>query len=331
MTTAKRLLFTAPHTVEIDDVTLPPVGAEQVRVRTLFSAISAGTERLLYCGHIPPDMPLDETIGALAGKANYPVSYGYAAVGQIAERGRLVDNLGINQLVFAFYPHTSQFVVDKSAVLPLPAGLDPAEALFLPNMETAVSFGMDAQPVLGEQVAIFGLGVIGLLTTAVLSRFPLTQLIGVDGLAKRRKQAQNWGATAVYAPPALAQAQLDVDLSLELSGNPAALNTALAITGNHGRILIGSWYGQKNAPLHLGGSFHRAHQTLIASQVSQLKPKWHGRWNKARRLAVAWQLLAEIKPSTLITHRYPIRQAPAVYQQLAHNNEEMLQVIFTYD
>ena len=131
------------------------------------------------------------------------------------------------------------------------------------------------------------------------------------------------------ALPALRQ--FAADLSLELSGNPAALDLAIEATGFNGRILVGSWYGQKRAELNLGGRFHRAHQTLISSQVSQMKPHWLGRWDKQRRLDVAWRLLAEIRPSQLITHRYPLAEAAVAYDLLDRRPHEALQVVFGQD
>lgn len=329
------LYFTAPYAVEVREEPLPPVGEGQLLVRTDYSAISAGTEMLLYRGQMPADLALDETIAALAGGMQYPVRYGYAAVGTVLDVGKNVDKVWIGRQIFAFYPHSTHFVVEKTAVFPLPAGINPADALFLPNMETAVSFVMDSQPVIGERVAIFGQGVVGLLTTAVLATMPLADLWVVDGVARRREQALAWEATAALDPaeaealPALRQ--FAADLSLELSGNPAALDLAIEATGFNGRILVGSWYGQKRAELNLGGRFHRAHQTLISSQVSQMKPHWLGRWDKQRRLDVAWRLLAEIRPSQLITHRYPLAEAAVAYDLLDRRPHEALQVVFGQD
>jgi threonine dehydrogenase-like Zn-dependent dehydrogenase len=121
-----------------------------------------------------------------------------------------------------------------------------------------------------------------------------------------------------------------LDLAFELSGNPAALDTAIEAMGFNGRILIGSWYGRKRADLNLGGKFHRSQMQLISSQVSHIAPRWRGRWRKARRLAVAWEMLQKQQPQQLITHRFPLAQAQQAYELIDQRPETAVQIIFTY-
>jgi threonine dehydrogenase-like Zn-dependent dehydrogenase len=120
------------------------------------------------------------------------------------------------------------------------------------------------------------------------------------------------------------------DLAYELSGSPAALDQAIAVTGFNGRIVIGSWYGQKRADLNLGGAFHRSRIRLISSQVSTLTPELSGRWTKSRRLAVAWAALREIDISRLITHRFPLVEAHQAYHMVDESPEQTIQVLLTY-
>jgi len=241
----RSLWFTAPFQLAIRQETLPPLQPDEILVQTAVSAISPGTEMLLYRGQMPSDMALDDTITALDGVITYPLKYGYAAVGQVVETGKAVATGWRGRFVFAFNPHESHFITKPGDVLPLPDGMEPETAVFLPNMETAVSFVMDGRPVIGERVAVFGQGVVGLLTTSLLAQFPLVELAAVDGYGLRREWASRWGATAVYHPAE--SLPTDVDLTYELSGNPAALNQAIAVTGFDGRVVIGSWYGQKRA------------------------------------------------------------------------------------
>ncbi len=335
------LIFTAPFSLQIRDEPLPPLPADGLLVQTLVSAISPGTEMLLYRGQMPPELMADATIAAL-GEGGYPQKYGYAAVGQVVEVGAAVDRAWRDRLVFAFQPHQSHFVARPEDVLPLPQGMVPETAVFLPNMETAVSFVMDAQPGIGEQVAVFGQGVVGLLTTALLAQLPLACLLTLDSYALRRDWSQRLGATASLNPsdPDLSDQLLaalphasqhaGLDLAFELSGNPAALDVAIEMMGFNGRILIGSWYGSKRADLNLGGKFHRGHIQLISSQVSHVAPRWQGRWSKARRLAVAWEMLEKVQPQHLITHRFPLAQAQQAYELIDERPETAVQVIFYY-
>ena len=117
---------------------------------------------------------------------------------------------------------------------------------------------------------------------------------------------------------------------VELSGSPSALNDAIALTGFGGRVVIGSWYGEKQAILDLGGEFHRSRIKLISSQVSTIAPELSGRWDKGRRFQVAWDALERIHPEKWITHRFPLDEAAQAYSLLDKNPEETIQIILQY-
>jgi threonine dehydrogenase-like Zn-dependent dehydrogenase len=278
---------------------------------------------------------------------SYPLAYGYACVGRIRKVGREVGKFLENQLVFAFQPHTSSFIAQPSSLIPIPASLSPETACFLPSMETAVNLIQDGAPILGERVLILGQGIVGLLTASLLSEFPLESLVTVDQYELRRSalHVTDNNALGVYKDQKLhvksfspdklrhlASEQLKngADLTFELSGSPAALNDAIELTTFSGRIIIGSWYGQKRGPIDLGGSFHRSRIKLIASQVSTISPELSSRWDKPRRFDVAWKALERIKPEKWITHRFALSEADKAYSLLDENPQETIQVIFDY-
>ena len=336
------LFFVAPGEVEIREESFGPPGPGQVLVQTLISAISPGTEMLIYRGQAPGDLAVDETISALAGRFGFPLKYGYAVIGRAVALGEGVPREWQDRLVFAFNPHESHFLANVEELLLPPSPLTPEAAVLFPNVETAVSFVMDGQPQLGEQVAVFGQGVVGLLLTGLLARLPLATLVTLDLQASRRLLSLEWGAHLSLdpgAPGALERlpdalsgsgTYRGADLCYEVSGNPQALELAIAVTGFHGRVVIGSWYGKKKADLNLGGRFHRSRMRLISSQVSTVAPELSGRWSKFRRYQLAWRLLQELDPVSLITHRFPLTQAAQAYELLDKNPAEALQVILTY-
>ena len=88
-------------------------------------------------------MPIDETITALSGALTFPLRYGYAAVGRVIAVGSPTEQVWQGRLVFAFQPHASHFLCTPTDLHPVPDSLSPEEAVFLPNMETAVNFLMD--------------------------------------------------------------------------------------------------------------------------------------------------------------------------------------------
>ncbi len=334
--------FTAPLRIEIRQEEMAPPGPGEVLVQTLASGISAGTELLIYRGDAPAGMPADASLPALAGRLAFPLKYGYSAVGRVVELGAGVEKTHLGRTVFAFQPHQTHFVVPLEQAIPLPDDFAPEEAVLLPNAETAVNLAHDGRPMIGEQVAIFGQGVVGLLTTTLLGRMPLASLITLDRYPLRRQTSLDLGAHLALDPaldesvPRLLEAlqegsdRAGADLTYELSGDPRALDQAIQATGFDGRVVIGSWYGRKPVSLDLGGPFHRSRIRLIASQVSSLAPELRGRWTHARRLGYALTLLEALRPGRLISHRFPFEQAPEAYRLLAEQPQEAIQVVLTY-
>jgi 2-desacetyl-2-hydroxyethyl bacteriochlorophyllide A dehydrogenase len=337
------LHFTAPYEVGVREEEMPVPTTGQILVRTLLSAISQGTELLMYRAEAPADVPLDETIPALAHPGSYPFKYGYAAVGQVVGVGQDVSDTWHGRYVFSFNPHESHFATTPEDVIPLPDGISLDDAAFLPNMETAVGLLMDGRPLIGEKVVVFGQGIVGLLTTALLARLPLSALLTLDRYALRRNESLEMGAHASLNPEAedalrelivlLNENQQDTraDLTYELSGSPSALDMAIEATGFDGRIVVGSWYGRKRAELNLGGRFHRSRIRLLSSQVSTLAPELTGRWTKTRRLQTAFEMLKRLKPSRLITHRFPFNRADEAYKLIDRHPEQCIQVLLNYE
>ncbi len=330
MASTTQLWFTAPKQIELRKVSLPAPTANQVLVRTLYSAISAGTELLAYRGQLPADLALDSTLESLQQHTSYPMQYGYACVGEIVKVGSGLDAEWAGRQVFSFQPHASHFLTDTQNLQLVPDDIPARAAAFLPNTETAVNLVHDGAPVMGERVVVLGQGVVGLLLTALLAKHPLAELIVVEGRAERQALAKQLGAHRVVHPDEAAAQISDADLIYEVSGQPAALDTAVAVSGYSSRIVIGSWYGNKEASINLGGAAHRNRLQLITSQVSTVAPALTGRWDKQRRFELAWQMIRECDPQRLISHVEPIQDAGSVYQQLDEEKLSVVQALFEY-
>jgi 2-desacetyl-2-hydroxyethyl bacteriochlorophyllide A dehydrogenase len=332
----RTLYFTAPRQVEIREETLPALGAEDVLVETLCSAISAGTEMLVYQGRFPRDVETDAVIASLRGGFSYPCRYGYACAGIVRDTGSRVDSSWREKLVFAFQPHASHFIANPNSLFAIPDHLSPEAACFLPNTETAVNLVQDGAPLFGERVLVLGQGIIGLLTTALLREFPLEALVTADYHELRQNSSPVTPRLCLdpkspdFHTKAATFLNGHADLTFELSGNPSALNDALSLTCFSGRIVIGSWYGDKHAEIDLGGAFHRSRIKLISSQVSTISPELSGRWDKARRFDAAWTALERIQPEKWITHRFALDDAQEAYRLLDENPQDAIQVIFDY-
>jgi len=336
----RELWFTGPRSVEVRTRPRPDPGPEEVRVSASCSAISSGTESLLYAGKAPTDVPADESIDALSDTLSYPTRYGYSVVGRVDAVGEAVDDVWRDRRVFAFHPHASQFCTTPDELVSLPDALSDEHAALLANAETAVNLVLDGQPRIGEHVAVFGQGTVGLLATALLGQFPLASLRTVDLHERRRTLGEAFGADETIAPDELNVADRcspdgtdGVDLTYELTGDPAVLDDAIDATGFDGRVIVGSWYGEKRAEIDLGGHFHRSRIDLESSQVSTIAPELRGRWSTDRRLQVA---LAELEAlasalDPLVTDSFPLERADDAFRRISETPDETIQVLLIYE
>ncbi len=298
-----------PGRAELRPEPLPAPTDGQVRVRSLHSAISRGTETLVFRGEVPASEWERMRAPFQAGSFPAPVKYGYSSVG-VVEQGP-ADLLG--QPVFCLFPHQTHYVVPVDAVHPLPPGVPPARAVLAANLETAVNALWDAAPRVGDRIAVVGGGVVGLLVAWLAARLPGCQVQVVDTEPARRAVAAHLGAD--FALPQ--DAREDADLVVHASGRPEGLATALRLAGFEATVLELSWYGDQPVSVPLGGAFHSRRLTLKSSQVGQVAAAQRSRWTYRRRLGLALSLLADAAPDALITDTAPFAALPAVLARLA--------------
>ena len=331
MSRARALQFVAPRRVALTELDLPPLGDGDVLVRTRCSGLSAGTELLAYRGQIDPDLPLDESIGALAGTFRFPFRFGYSCAG-VVEDSRAALAGGTE--VFAFHPHQDRFVVPAAAVVPLD-GVDPRIAALFPLVETALQITLDAGPLLDEHVVVLGLGAVGILTAVLLRRAGALVVAG-EPLAWRRAAAASLGVDAVE-PAHLAATLSDrgisdgVPLLVEVSGNPAALDEGLRLLNHEGTALVASWYGTKPVTLMLGGEFHRRRLTVRSTQVSTIPAHLGHRWTIERRRRAVAALLTELDLGTVATHTFAFERAADAFAALDRGEEGLVHAALWYE
>ncbi|MGH8825558.1 MAG: zinc-dependent alcohol dehydrogenase [Jiangellaceae bacterium] len=327
---AQAIFFAAPRRIEVAPVRVAEIGEHDVLVRTSYSGISAGSELLAYRGEIDPAVALDETIGTLGGTFRYPFRYGYSCVGRI-ERGD--GALAEGDLVFAFHPHQDRFVVPADDAIAL-GGVDPRVATLLPLVETALQLTRDAGPVDGEPVVVAGLGVVGLLTAALLVRAG-ARVVASEPLEWRRTAALPFAVPAVAPDDLDAAVQADTGgrgarLLIEASGNPAALGSGLPLLAHEGTALVASWYGTKPVSLPLGAEFHRRRLSIRSSQVSSIPVAQQPEWTVQRRRQAARAMLDELPLTTLATHTYAFTDAAEAFAAVDRGDHGLVHAALCY-
>ncbi len=330
---ARALWFAAPRTVELRPESVPPPGPGEVRVRAIASAISHGTEMLVYRGEVPSGMPLD--LPTLAGSFSFPIKYGYASVGRVLDAG--VEHLSPGDLVFVHHPHQDAFTVPAGLPVRLPDGIDPTAGLFFANLETALNVVHDTPLRLGETALVFGQGVIGLLVTQLLKLAGADRVLVVEPLKRRRELALAVGADEAFEPGEdlrgrvlEATAGRGADVAVEASSSGAALQAAVDTVAEEGTVVVASWYGMKPVSLSLGGRFHRGRVRLRSSQVGRMNPELGPRWDLTRRKEAVLGLLPRLRLEELVSHRVPFEKTPEAYRLVDENPDEAVQVVLTY-
>lgn len=300
----------------ICEESLPLPGVGEVRVRSLFGGISRGTEALVFQGKVPESEWQRMRAPFQAGDFPWPVKYGYVSVG-LVEAGP--DEL-LGREVFCLYPHQDRYVVPAAAVTPLPVGLPAARAVLAANMETAINGCWDAEPRLGDRIAVIGAGVVGALVAWLCAAIPGTRVCLVDVSPGRAELARALGVDFCLAD----QAPADNDLVVHASGNPEGLRLALGLAGDEARVVEMSWYGDREVSLPLGEAFHSRRLRLIASQVGRLPVERSPRWDYRRRLALALDLLRDPCLDALISGESDFFDLPELMPRLAAASGEVL-------
>ena len=306
---AQALWYSAPGQADIRQEALAPPGADEVRVRALFGAVSRGTEALVLAGRVPVSEFERMRAPFMAGNFPFPVKYGYATVGRIESGAEALRG----HTVFTLHPHQNFFNIPANAAMVLPDNLPPQRAVLAANMETALNAVWDAAPGPGDRIAIVGAGVVGSLVAYLCGRLPGAEVTLVDINPARAELAQALGVG--FARPETAKG--DCDLVVHASGNMAGLGTALGLAGNEATVLEMSWYGDAPVTAPLGGAFHSRRLRLISSQVGQIAPSHRPRWSHRRRLAAALTLLTDARLDALLA-------PPVLFQDLARRLPDIL-------
>ncbi len=137
---ARAFWLRRPGVGEIRDLLLPEPRADEVLVRTLRSAVSRGTESLVFGGRVPASQYDAMRAPFQEGDFPGPVKYGYLSVG-LVERGPASL---VGRRVFCLHPHQTAYVVPAAAVVPVPDEVPATRAVLAGIVETALNALWDA-------------------------------------------------------------------------------------------------------------------------------------------------------------------------------------------
>ena len=320
---AKALWHIAPGTLQLQVETLLPVTDGNVRVRTAFSGVSRGTERLIMNGAVPASEYETMRAPFQSGDFPFPVKYGYSAAGEIVAGPP--DLLGKH--AFCLYPHQDQFIVPANAITLIPPNIPLRRATLAANMETALNAVWDSGAGPGDQICVVGAGTVGLLTAHLAARIPGTSVTVVDTNETRRAPAEHLGAA--FALPESAPDNCDV--VFHTSASSGGLQTAIECAGLEAVVVEMSWSGDQPTSVVLGGAVHSRRLRLISSQVGQVSPSRRPRWSHGRRLKQAIELLDDPALDHLTANEIAFSQSPTRLPHVLDRDYLDLPPVIRYD
>lgn len=314
--TARAFWVTGTGQAEIREVTLRPPAAREVEVETLFTAISRGTESLVFKGRVPASEYQRMRAPYQEGDFPGPVKYGYINVGRVVGG----DAALVGRNVFCLYPHQTRYVVPAAAVTVIPDSVPVARAVLASNLETALNGVWDADASVGDRIAVVGAGTVGCLAAWLVAGLRGAEVELVDVDPDKARIAAALGLS--FREPAAASR--DADLVIEASGTAGGLTLALGLAGFEATIVELSWFGAGPVAVPLGEAFHSKRLKLKSSQVAHIAASQRSRWDHARRMQLVMRLLDDDRLDRLITGESAFDELPELMPALADDGRGTL-------
>ena len=324
----RRVVFKNIGVVKVESFNVNMPSRRQVLIKTICSLISPGTETAFLLGL--PNTP-----------RKFPTKVGYSNIGRIIDVGEGVDKSLIGKIVASTTHHSTHVVENVDKIYPIPEELIPEKAAFFHLCAISLQGVRKGFIEIGNSIAVIGLGVIGQLAlqfSRLNGGFPV---IGIDLIDYRLKKALENGAEYVINP--LKEdlfKRIDeitdgrgVDVVIEASGSPNAIEPALKIAGKRGRVvLLGSTRGLST--INFYSLIHRKGLMVIGAHTS-IRPRvesYPHYWTKDDDINLSLKLLAtgRINVENLITGRYSIEEAPLAYHELIENKDKHITILLEY-
>ncbi|MFD2611303.1 zinc-dependent alcohol dehydrogenase [Paenibacillus gansuensis] len=351
----KIMVYDGPRQLRVEEAASQPLQSDQIRVKTMFSGISHGTEMNVYRGVAPffrrkSDPAVRLFVDAEQSETwQYPIRssdpgvwyMGYANVGRVIEAGSDVKDFEVGDIVYTDAPHQSEYVKRADGgIVKLPPGVKPEHGIMLTNLMTTYNGILDTKIKLGDTVVISGLGLIGQLLLQMVKLSGAFKVIGIDTVEKRLNTALENGADLVFNPMQCGDVAMAIrketgnkgaDAVIEATGNHRALHEAIRIAAPDTVITAMGWYQGPAADLDFSEEFHHNRVTIRSSQTGDINPDIRHMWNHDRKRQACIDLLSKLQLDNLITHRIAYDQVADAYAMVDNKHPDLIQSLLVYE
>ena len=357
-----RPLVVEPRRFEWCPVTLPDtVEAGKVRIRTLVSLISPGTELRLYRGDpmveevwdsfADIDAATTEGMGVIpeyriTGRnvpsgAKYPVNCGYNLVGEVIEVGAGVSKLVEGDRVFALARHQPILDAREWQAIKVPDGM-PIEAApfgYLPTLGLHALRRGGFIP--GMNVAVIGLGLIG-LGAALVADATGAYLACLEIDEVRREMAATALPRALVLDPredGFDEALMEyfqpfgIDVVVEAAVGPAPLDLGMRILDDQGRMVAIALHPEDVGPL-LSADFYNKQASILGTSNAPYEDPARRitRFTAISNVQYLFELYlrGRLRLEAMHTHTYPATEIGAAYGDLDAGGQDMIGVLLDW-
>ncbi len=341
----REFVVTAPYTIEYRDYEEAPLLPDQVRVRAIVSGIKHGTEMSLYSGDTPfVDREFDRELRMFMpgeGKGLYPTRLGSWLVGEVIETGDAVTQCHVGDIVHGEMSHRPTNAISEAKIFPLAEGMQPELAVFTDPTIFALGAVHDAHVKVGDNIAVFGMGALGLIAIQIARLNGARRVFAVDRIPARLELARQFGADealdAAACDPAVeikrATGNKGVDAAIDISGAYGALQSAIRSVHPGGLLVSASYFKGDRGPLDLGAEWHHNRLTLVGSMPvwgmpHRCAPMWD--LDRLRRTALWLIESGRVQVAPMVTQRYRYDQAVDAYRQIYERPEAAVKTLLDY-
>ena len=292
----------------------------QALIKTIYSGISYGTEKIVYTGSVPKNQRTLMKCPFQEGEFGANVKYGYINVGKVIEGSTAFKN----KYVYTLFPHQTLYTIDESDLIIIPDSIPLKRCLLTANMETAINAMWDTLPTCGDKVLIIGAGIVGLLTAYLLKKIPGVEILLVDQDNKKSKTAKKFGIEFSQKIPNSYKA----NIIYECSGNSSVINKLSTNLMEETTICILSWYGNDTSNVKFGTEFLSKRAKIIFSQVSKVSHNRSKYWDNNDRKKLALSLLDNDKLDLLIEKKMVnFYDLPIFFSEIKNNENFYCKVV----
>lgn len=342
----RKLVLNGKRKLSFEEYQDMPLSSSSVLLKTLYSAVSHGSESMLFEGNAPKFEYLWDANFRHFSKqkpiSKHSYSIGYESVAVVVEVGSDVHSWDIGEIVWIDGPHKQTHILDLNNPVPFmrfPSSTNPKQLAFLALSRVALGAVHDANPLLGDSVGVVGLGTVGQLCVQLLHNAGVKKIAGIDNNPTRLALAKEFGAIPIdftlCDPAKMIKEEIGpLDMVIEASGTYSGLSTAIKCVAPMGKVIVVSSYGNQSNGLQLGHEFHRNRITLISSMtINECTHPKFPLWTLERLNQECAKLLTDGTLSTdkLITQVIPFSNAIEAIENIVSSPNPPLKILFAYE